>query len=63
MRLRADENLPAQLVQMLRDEGHDVALLPGPGASDVAVLAEAGAAGRFVVVTEDRVRCRRLETL
>lgn len=51
MRLLADENLPAAVVQLLRALGHDVEWVreTTPGIKDTAVLARANCAERFLL--------------
>ena len=55
MKIKLDENLPHQLVQLLTDLGHDVDTVPDEhlaGRDDGVVWAAAETAGRFLV-TED----------
>ena len=51
MRILADENCPRQLVELLRQNGHDVlwALSEFAGAADQIVLAQATAEGRILL--------------
>lgn len=55
MKLFADENLELAIIEILRQRGHDVAVLPpgDTGAPDPEVLATATAAGR-IFVTNDK---------
>lgn len=55
MRLLADENVPRNAVEALRDLGHDVSWIAtdSPGTSDVDVLARASTEGR-VLLTADK---------
>jgi predicted nuclease of predicted toxin-antitoxin system len=51
MRLCANENIPAESVARLRDDGHDVLWIRdvAPGSADSAVLARAWAEGRLLI--------------
>lgn len=51
MRLLADENLDASIVQWLRDEGHDVFWIAEtcPGMGDIDIANSAEASGRIVI--------------
>jgi len=55
MRILANENVPGDAVQALRERGHDVAWVreDAPGSADAAVLSRAQAENR-VVVTFDK---------
>lgn len=61
MRFMADENLPPQAVELLRDAGHDTAWVREimPSASDDAVLARAMREDR-IVITFDKSDYGRL---
>jgi predicted nuclease of predicted toxin-antitoxin system len=54
MKLLANENLPLDVVEALRDAGYEVAWIraDSPGADDVAVLARAVAENRVVVAAQ-----------
>jgi predicted nuclease of predicted toxin-antitoxin system len=55
MRIKLDENLPVELVTVLREQGHDVDTVPDEGiggAPDEAVWAAVSTAGRFLI-TQD----------
>ena len=51
MRLLANENVPAEAVEVLRDQGHDIAWAreQAPGSSDQAVLDRARSEARILV--------------
>ena len=55
MRIKLDENLPAQLVTVLTELGHDVDTVPSEGIAgkDDAVVWQAAQAGRRFLVTQD----------
>jgi hypothetical protein len=55
MRVKLDENLPARLVSVLSELGHDVDTVPSEGiaGSDDAVVWQAAQAGRRFLVTQD----------
>ena len=57
MKIKLDENLPHQLVQLLTDLGHDVDTVPAEhlaGRDDDVVWAAAQTAGRFPVTQDSR---------
>lgn len=56
MRLKADENIPARVIRLLQEHGHDVATVPDEGlvgASDDRIAEAAASEGR-AVITLDR---------
>jgi predicted nuclease of predicted toxin-antitoxin system len=54
MRILADENLPKSIVEMLRNEGHDVlwARTDSPGSGDLNLLELAESQGRIVLTLD-----------
>jgi predicted nuclease of predicted toxin-antitoxin system len=56
LKLKADENISARVIQLLRERGHDVATVPDEhlvGATDRS-LAEAAASEDRILITLDR---------